>query len=216
MVFLRLLGGIYFIAFFSLAHQLQALIGENGLLPADLYLERIRALREGSNWKAFLTLPTLFLFNGSDCFMQVVCHTGVILSVLLLCGYSSALLLALLWFLYMSFVHVGQLFYGYAWEILLLETGFLAIFLCPLLKGGWFPRRVPVSKIVVWFYRWLAFRVMFGAGLIKIRGDLCWQDLTCLIHHYETQPIPHLLSCIFINFQPGFIKRVFCGTISSN
>ena len=26
---------------------------------------------------------------------------------------------------------------------------------------------------------------MIGAGLIKIRGDKCWTDLTCMNYHYE-------------------------------
>ncbi|HVZ36305.1 MAG TPA: lipase maturation factor family protein, partial [Polyangiaceae bacterium] len=33
-----------------------------------------------------------------------------------------------------------------------------------------------------------------GAGLIKLRGDSCWTDLSCLLYHYETQPNPHPLS----------------------
>ena len=78
----------------------------------------------------------------------------------------------LLWLLYLSFVNVGQTFYGFGWETLLLESGFLAIFL-----GGW---TTTPSIWLVWMYRWLLFRVMFGAGLIKIRGDSCWRDLTCL------------------------------------
>jgi hypothetical protein len=36
--------------------------------------------------------------------------------------------------------------------------------------------------------RWLLFRLEFGAGLIKMRGDRCWRDLTCLYYHHETQP----------------------------
>ena len=45
--------------------------------------------------------------------------------------------------------------------------------------------------------RWLLFRVEFGAGLIKIRGDRCWRDLTCLYYHHETQPMPGPLSWFF-------------------
>src|SRR5207302_4924950 len=110
-----------------------------------------------------------------------------------LAGFANALLLAVLWALYLSFVHVGQDWYGYGWEIQLLETGFLAVFLCPLLDGRPFPRRPP-PVAVIWCFRWLVFRVMVGAGLIKLRGDPCWRNLTCLYYHYETQPIPNPLS----------------------
>jgi len=95
----------------------------------------------------------------------------------------------LLWALYMSFVNVGQTFYGFGWESILLEAGFYAIFL-----GS---SSVEVSSIALWLERWLLFRLMFGAGLIKLRGDPCWRDLTCLDAHYETQPMPNPLSWYF-------------------
>ena len=65
--------------------------------------------------------------------------------------------------------------------------------LCPLLDGRPFSRRPP-PLLVVWLFRWLIFRIMLGAGLIKLRGDPCWRDLTCLDFHFETQPVPDPLS----------------------
>jgi len=103
----------------------------------------------------------------------------------------------------MSFVHIGQIFYSYGWEILLLETGFLAIFLCPLIDLR--PFYEP-PRIVIWLFRWLAFRLFLGAGLIKIKADSCWRDLTCLYYHYETQPIPNPLSR-FLHFMPKIFQK---------
>jgi Lipase maturation factor len=94
-----------------------------------------------------------------------------------------------LWGLYLSVVNVGQTFYGFGWETLLLEAGFLAVFLGP---AGTAP-----PTLVLWCYRWLLFRVELGAGLIKLRGDRCWRDLTCLDYHHETQPLPGPLSWFF-------------------
>jgi hypothetical protein len=105
----------------------------------------------------------------------------------------------------MSIVHGGQDWYGYGWEIQLLETGFLAIFLCPLLDGRSFPRREP-PLTVIWLFRWLAFRIMLGAGLIKIRGDSAWRDLTALYYHFETQPLPNALSRWF-HFLPRLVLK---------
>ncbi|XP_060548985.1 lipase maturation factor 1-like isoform X2 [Pantherophis guttatus] len=79
----------------------------------------------------------------------------------------------------------------YCWESQLLETGFLAIFLCPLWTLSRVAKDTPPSFIVIWAYRWLIFRIMLGAGMIKIRGDRCWKDLTCMNYHYETQPVPN-------------------------
>jgi Lipase maturation factor len=101
---------------------------------------------------------------------------------------SVAVWLAM-WALYLSIVNVGQTFYGFGWETLLLEAGFLAILLGP---AGTAP-----PTLVLWLYRWLLFRVEFGAGLIKLRGDRCWRDLTCLEYHHETQPLPGPLSWFF-------------------
>jgi hypothetical protein len=120
-------------------------------------------------------------------------------------GYANAIILALLWALYMSFVHVGQDWYGYGWEVQLLETGFLSIFLCPLLDARPFPRRAPPT-IVFWLFRALIFRIMLGAGLIKIRGDASWRDLTALYYHFETQPIPNGLSRWF-HFLPRWLVQ---------
>jgi hypothetical protein len=191
-VCLRLLGLVYAAAFLSAARQLVPLVGHQGLLPADALLDRVAA-HTGSRAAGFLVLPTLFWLDVSDAALRAVAWTGFGLAVVMLAGFANALGCALLWALYLSIVHVGQDWYGYGWEIQLLETGFLAIFLCPLLDPRPFPRRAPPVPIV-WCLRWLTFRIMLGAGLIKLRGDPCWRALTCLDFHYETQPIPNPLS----------------------
>jgi len=189
---LRLLGLVYFVAFLSLANQVLPLIGKNGLLPAELYLRQVERYF-GSRVNGVLQFPSLFWVNVSDSFLVAMALVGVSLSLLVLLGFANAILLGLLWILYLSFLPVGQDWYSYGWEIQLLETGFLAIFLCPMLDWRPFPRRPPPTP-VIWLFRWLIFRIMLGAGLIKIRGDSCWRDLTCLVYHYQTQPIPNPLS----------------------
>jgi len=188
-VLLRVLGFVYFFAFLSLALQVIPLIGENGLTPASLFLERYGGQFE-SGFDAFVKLPSLFWIYISDNFLVVLSWVGVILSLIVVIGYANVPLMFILWFLYMSFLHIGQVWYGYGWEIQLLETGFLAMFLCPLWNMRPFPK-MPPSTLVMWVFRWLAFRIHLGAGLIKVRGDSCWKDLTCLFYHYETQPIPN-------------------------
>jgi hypothetical protein len=201
---LRLLGFVYFVAFLVAANQIVPLVGEHGLLPAKLFLERV-ATHFGSNLGGFLQLPSLFWIHLSDPFLVVMAWAGAALSALVMLGYANAVILTLLWALYMSFLNIGQDWYGYGWEIQLLETGFLAIFLCPLLDGRPFPKR-PAPRIVIWLFRWLIFRIMVGAGLIKLRGDPCWRDLTCLYYHYETQPIPNPLSW-WLHFRPHWFHK---------
>jgi hypothetical protein len=195
-IYLRAIGFIYVAAFVSLWWQLMPLFGRDGVLPVADYLERVRAAG-GS----MATTPTLFWLGASDGALRVAAAIGLALSIATLAGVSNAIVLAALWAIYMSFVHVGQIFYGYGWEILLLEAGFLAIFLAPLFSLR--PKRDP-PVIVIFLIRWLLFRVLFGAGMIKWRGDSCWRDLTCLVYHYETQPIPNPLSWLLHQAPPWF------------
>lgn len=193
---LRGLGLIYLVAFYALNQQLYGLISSEGLLPAGVFLEKAR-LYFGEDATPWLRLPTLFWFGASDAVLYLTSYIGLALSLSLLLGYAHALQLFVLWVIYLSFNGIGQVFYGYIWEILLLEAGFLAIFLAPFGRGP-----TPPSTAVLWLYRWLLFRVLFGAGLIKLRGDACWWDLTCMEYHYQTQPLPHMLSWYWHQLPP--------------
>jgi hypothetical protein len=201
---LRLLGAIYAVAFLVAIHQIVPLIGADGLLPVGTFLDRVADML-GSRGAGFVRLPSLFWFAHSDTSLLTAAWVGFVLSCVVLAGFTNALLLAVLWFLYMSFVHVGQDWYSYGWEIQLLETGFLSIFLCPLLDARPFPRRAAPMPVIVLF-RWLTFRIMFGAGLIKIRGDEVWRNGTALFYHFETQPLPGPLSRWF-HFLPRAVLK---------
>lgn len=187
---LRLLGFVYFAAFASLAAQLGPLIGSRGLVPAAQLLN-VQHARLGA--EAFWRLPSIFWLASSDRALRAACIVGVVLSIAAMCGVTNAAIQLALFAIYSSFVHVGQIFYGYGWEIQLIETGFLAVFLCPLKTLGPWPRSA-TPKLVIWLLRWLIFRIMIGSALIKLRGDPCWRDFTCLDTHFETQPNPNPLS----------------------
>jgi hypothetical protein len=189
-VVLRLLAFVYLVAFVSLNDQLDPLLGSRGLLPVGHFL-RLLHTRLGA--KAYWRAPSLLWLGHSDATMHVLCFVGIALALAALLGVTNAVVQVALWLIYMSFVHVGQIFYGYGWEIQLLETGLLAAFLCPLTRLHPFPAaRTPV--VVVWLLRWLVFRIMVGAFLIKLRNDPCWRDLSCLDYHFETQPNPNPLA----------------------
>ena len=182
----RALGAIYLVAFLVAVNQFRPLLGENGLLPTPLFLRRV----------SFLQAPSVFHLRYSDPLLLVVAWAGVALSLGVVTGGVDALppgisilVWLALWVLYQSIVNVGQIFYGFGWETLLLEAGFLAIFL----GAG---ATIPAWPLIL-LLRWLVFRVEFGAGLIKWRGDQCWRDLTCLYYHHETQPMPNPLSWFF-------------------
>ena len=182
----RGLGLVYLIGFVVALEQFPALLGERGLLPVPRFLARVR----------FRDAPTLFHVRYSDRLLMAVAIVGIVLSLAVVLGLPDAWPAPLgiavwlaLWALYLSIVNVGQIFYAFGWESLLLEAGFLAAFLGPAWSA------VPAPAI--WLFRWVLFRVEFGAGLIKLRGDPCWRDLTCLYYHHETQPMPNPLSWYF-------------------
>ncbi|MCW5250318.1 lipase maturation factor family protein [Streptomyces sp. SHP 1-2] len=186
LVFQRALAVVYLVAFLSALRQFRALIGERGLLPVPRFVARVPA------WRA----PSLFRWRYSDRFFAGCCWAGCAVSAALAAGADGALplwgamaLWLVPWLLYLSVVNVGQTWYAFGWESLLLETGFLAVFL-----GN---DEVAPPVVVLFLLRWLLFRVEFGAGLIKMRGDPCWRNLTCLDHHHETQPMPGPLSWFF-------------------
>ena len=150
-VFLRLLGFIYLFAFISLATQVIPLLGENGLTPADNYLDALGA-RFSTKTDAFITIPSIFWAGISDSSLLILSWLGVILSFVVLIGFANSILMFILWALYMSFVHIGQIWYGYGWEIQLLEIGFLAIFIVPLVEMKPFPKTPPPIPII-WLLR---------------------------------------------------------------
>ncbi len=204
-VLLHALSFIYFVAFLILVEQHAPLLGSNGLLPVRVFTAHVTD-RLGSTPAAFWRLPSLFWFGDSDATLAVCASIGLVLSLLGCLGFGNALVFGALWALYLSFVHVGQIFYGYGWESLLCEAGFLAIFLAPPTALR-FANAPEPPRVMLVLFRWLTFRVMFGAGLIKLRGDPCWLDLTCLDYHYETQPNPNPLSPI-LHRMPEITHRV--------
>ncbi|XP_048351497.1 lipase maturation factor 1 [Sphaerodactylus townsendi] len=193
---LRATAALYFVAFLVAYHQNKPLIGEKGLLPAKLHLENIKRYFKGKvNMEAFSHAPTLIWFldwSSMDSILDGFSLAGLGISAfILVTGCANMILMTSLWVIYLSLVNVGQTWYSFGWESQLLETGFLGIFLCPFWTLSRLPRHTPPSRIVIWGYRWLIFRIMLGAGLIKIRGDRCWRELTCMNYHYETQPVPN-------------------------
>lgn len=184
-VFLRLLGLVFLVAFLSALSQLELLVGEKGLLPAGEFLARARA--EASP----LLLPTVFWLHCGDAALVAVAVAGAIASVGLVLGFAPRLCLAAAWALYLSLATVGQDFFQFQWDTLLLESAFCAFFVTP---GGLRPRREttpPPHPIGVFLMLWLVFRLHAESGGAKLlSGDPTWRDLTAMRTYYETAPLP--------------------------
>ena len=200
-LFERGLSLIYLTAFLVAINQFVPLVGEHGLLPAARFVREV----------PFRLSPSIFFWFPGDRAFRVCAWAGVALSLVALSGITqrlgavpAAVMWAALYVLYLSFINVGQTFYGFGWESLLVETGFFTIF-----AGASF---TPPHVLLNWIYRWTLFRLMFGAGLIKLRGDPCWRNLTCLDYFFETQPMPNPLSW-YLHHLP---KSVLHGGVAFN
>jgi len=191
----RGLGLIYLIAFLVVVNQFRPLCGEKGLLPVSRFMQAA----------TFREAPSIFFLFPRDSAFAFFGWCGVLLAAFAMTGLSerfgtgiSMAVWLLLWLIYLSFVNIGQTFYAFGWESLLLESGFLAIFL-----GA---ANSEPKVVMIWLFRWILFRVILGAGLIKLRGDPCWRDLTCIDYHFETQPMPNPLSWYF-HWLPGWVHK---------
>ena len=187
-LFLRLLGVTYLCAFASLWVQVRGLIGQRGILPAATFLE---SARTNTGRERYWLMPTLAWLDARDPTLRALCGSGALLSVLLVAGIAPIPILTALWLLYLSLVTVCRVFLAYQWDALLLETGFLAIFLAPGRLWPGIRRESAPSPTVVRLLQWLLFRLMFSSGVVKLTsGDPTWRSLTALAYHYETQPLP--------------------------
>jgi predicted DCC family thiol-disulfide oxidoreductase YuxK len=208
-VFLRGLGLVYLIAFASLWTQIVGLIGRNGILPAEQVMTFVGQQMDAQQigWDRYRLQPTLCWLGAGDGFLRFQCAAGVTLAALVLAGVAPVPCLCLLWVLYLSLATICEVFLGYQWDNLLLEAGFLAIFfaparLLPNLAREWAP-----SRIVLWLFRWLVFRLMFESGCVKLlSGDATWRNFTALSFHYETQPLPTWLGW-YAHQLPAWVQK---------
>ena len=210
--FLRMLGLVYLIAFVSLWIQVDGLVGGNGMSPVSQFLP---AVQQQLGLDAYFLLPTLCWFDSSNAFLHFLCGGGVVLSLLLIFGVAPALLLVVLFVFYLSLTIAGQVFLNFQWDVLLLETGFLSIFLAPwrlwprdllLWPASATPGTAtsaiasPVSRAGLFLLKFLLFKLMLMSGVVKLTsGDdswgwlnhsFHWSALTALDYHYWSQPLP--------------------------
>ena len=210
--FLRALGLVYLVAFWSLGSQITGLVGHDGILPVDQFISDVsqRCDAQGIGWQRYHLVPTLCWLDSSDAFLKVQCDAGMVLAVLLIVGFAPIPCLGLLWLLYLSLVTIGRDFLGFQWDGLLLEAGFLSIFLAP---WQWLPRlsAAPTSRVALWLLRILLFKLMFSSGCVKLlSGDPNWGNLTALTFHYQTQPLPTWTSW-YANQLPLWAQKNSCA-----
>ncbi len=210
--FLRILGLIFLVAFLSWGRQVQGLVGSQGILPVADFLHSINVQCDatGIHWERYWLVPTLNWFGTGDGWLSGQCAAGAAAALMVVLDMAPALFLFLCWLLYLSLATSGQDFMGFQWDNLLLETGFLSIFLAPL---RWLPRLPGPTQppgAALWLLRFLLFKLTFSSGCVKwLSNDPNWHHLTALQYHYQTQPLPTWLAW-YANLLPENLQKASC------
>jgi lipase maturation factor 1 len=188
-LFLRALGLIHFSAFFSLVFQIKGLIGPDGILAADNFLHVIA--QSLGRWERIWYAPTLLWFSAGNTTLIALCWVGMVASILLVLNLWPRGMLAICFVCFLGFVAAAQDFSGYQSDGMLLEAGFISLFLAP---PGFRPRLArehPTSRASLFLLLWEWFRIYFESGMAKIMsGDPEWRHFTAMDEYYQNGPLP--------------------------
>jgi len=211
-LFLRALGLIYFSAFFALVFQIRGLLGSNGILPATEYL---RAVTNSVGFARFWYAPTLLWFSGSDHTLTAICWIGLLASILLTFNILPRAMLFICFLCFLSFVSAASEFSGYQSDSMLLEAGFISLFLAP---SGFRPRLAPNSpplRAAVFLLLWEWFRIYFESGIAKIAsGDPQWRHFTAMDEYYQNGPLPTWIGWYIQHLPHWFHAATAFGTLA--
>ena len=197
-LFLRAMGLIYLIAFVSFGVQALGLIGSHGILPLSGFVGAANGQLGSERYWQF---PMVFWLSQSDFAIQATCWAGATLSLLLIFDIMPRVSSLLLYALYLSLFYAGQIFMGFQWDVLLLETGFLTFILSMATRPG------------IWLLRWLMFRFMFLSGAVKLlSGDPTWANLSALSYYFQTAPLPTPLAWYAYHLPSAVLKACTIGT----
>ena len=132
-LFLRAMGLIYFSAFFALLFQVRGLIGSQAFFRLPTTCRRLADLGALRFWY----VPTLLWISRSDHMLMAMCWAGLVASIILIANVWPRAMLLVCFACFLSFVSAAQDFSGYQSDGMLLEAGFLSLFLG---AAGLFPR----------------------------------------------------------------------------
>jgi lipase maturation factor 1 len=211
-IFLRALGLIYYSAFFSLAFQIRGLIGPHGILPAGEYLQ---AVVERFGHTGYWYAPTLLWFSSGGPMLTGICWVGMIASLLLVLNLWPRGMLAICFACFLSFVSAAQEFSGYQSDGMLLEAGFIVLFLAPAgFRPGWGEESKP-SRASLFLLVWECFRIYFESGIAKMMGgDPQWRNFTALDEYYQNGPLPTWIGWYLQHLPHWFHAAMSFGTLS--
>jgi lipase maturation factor 1 len=210
-LWLRALAAIYFSAFFSLLFQVKGLIGQNGILPAG---ETLAGIAQAAGHNRFWIAPSLFWISSSTHFIVAVTWIGLLASIAVFLNLWPRASLLLCWICFLAFVSAAGDFSSYQSDGMLLEAGFISMFLAPPgLRPGLGAAHPPI-RLSLWLLQWEWFRIYFESGLVKwLSGDIQWRHLTAMDEYYQNSPLPSWIGWYVQHLPHGFQKATAAGTL---
>ena len=188
-LFLRALGLIYLSAFYSLIFQIRGLIGPDGILPANRFLQQIA--ESPGRWERFWFAPTLLWISSGPHMLIALCWVGMVASVLLVLNFWPRGMLVVCFVCFLSFIAAAQDFSSYQSDGMLLEAGFICLFFAP--PGLWpgLGESHSPSRASYFLLQWEWFRIYFESGAVKwLSHDVEWRNFTAMDEYYQNGPLP--------------------------
>ncbi len=212
-LFLRALGLIYFSVFYALLFQVKGLIGTDGILPAREYLQAL----SGQGALRFWYAPTLLWLSSSNDMLMALVWVGLVASLLVVANVAPRAMLMVCFVCFLSFIGAAQDFAAYQSDGMLLEAGFLSLFLAP---PGWWPgwgaksvaHPLALAPRAAWFLLlWEWFRIYFESGVVKLAsGDKTWRNLTAMYDYYQNGPLPTWIGW-YLQHLPHWFQKATAG-----
>ena len=211
-IFLRALAAIYFSAFYSLLFQIKGLIGPEGILPAQKYLD---AIAQSLNATRYWYAPSLFWFSSSSAMLMAVMWIGLAASVIAFLNLWPRLSFSICFVCFLSFIGASSVFSSYQSDGMLLEAGFIALFFAPRgLLPGW-GAEDPPSRASQFLLQWEWFRIYFESGMVKLlSGDIEWRNFTAMDEYYQNGPLPTWIGWYVEHFPHWFQAATVAGTLA--
>lgn len=195
--YLRCIGAIHLIAFWSYYTAFPGLLSSSGIEPVGRVMPNV--------------LPSLSQYIDADSFCELAAVLGMVLSCIAASGYiQHGLLFGAMTFLYSILTRAGGTFYSFQWDTLLLEAGMLTA----VCYAPW-TRLRPASSLEMgaWPLRLLLFKLMYMSGVVKIQSRCpTWQNLTALEYHFATQCLPGPLAWHVQQLHPLVLRLSVAAT----
>ena len=174
-IYLRLLSIIYLLSFISLYYQIQGLWGNEGIVPANLFISNLK--QNSTLYSHIISYPSFVWLFSSDNnsykienLLFILCLIGIFISLLIMFQYTycfNYIGFSFLWYIHYNFYFIGQTFMNFSWDELLLEIGFISIFFAPLnINGNKFINRIThINNIAFYLLKFILLKFMISSGI---------------------------------------------------